>query len=159
VIDRKYLDARNEEIKKFRRNGLTLAAIGKKYGITREAIRLVCKGIPKPDLKKYYKKKCVSCGESFTVSSEQKSKKTCSKKCFSKIQERNNYKNGEWTKKLVDLECAECGKKFQRTKRLISIARHSYAARDMDYSEKKWYCGTKCNLKDVRRNRYGDKEE
>jgi hypothetical protein len=158
MIDREYLDLRNEDIRRFRRDGLTLAAIGKKYGITREAIRLVCKGIPKPDLKKYYKKKCVACGVSFTVSSGRKSKKTCSKQCFSKIQEGNNYKNGDWTKKLVDLECAECGKKFQRTKRLISIAKHSYASRGMNFSEKKWYCGTSCNLKSVRRNRYDDKE-
>ena len=60
---RDYLDARNEEIKELRRTGLTLRAIGEKYGVTREAIRLVCKGIPKPDLKTYHKKKCQQCGK------------------------------------------------------------------------------------------------
>ena len=53
---REYLEARNRDIRQLRRNGLTLRAIGEKYNITREAIRLVCKGIPKPDLKTYHKK-------------------------------------------------------------------------------------------------------
>ena len=79
---REYLEARNEDIRQLRRDGLTLRAIGEKYNITREAIRLVCKGIPKPDLKTYHKKKCVNCGKQFVVSSDSKNNKTCSKKCF-----------------------------------------------------------------------------
>ena len=96
---RDYLDARNEEIRKLRRSGLTLRAIGEKYNVTREAIRLVCKGIPKPDLKTYHKKKCVHCKKDFVVSSDRKTNKTCSKECFAEIQKFNNYKNGNWTRK------------------------------------------------------------
>lgn len=146
MSNKDYLNARNEEIKQFRRDGLTLAAIGNKYGITREAIRLVCKGIPKPDLKTYHKKKCKSCNKEFIVTSTRKNIKTCSKECFAKIQTYNNYKDGKWSKELIDMTCAGCGKKFQRSKKLMQIAKHSYESRGMDYSKKKWYCDRSCNL-------------
>ena len=63
---REYLDARNKEIRQLRMDGLTLREIGEKHGVTREAIRLICKGIPKPDLKTYHEKECVNCGKTFT---------------------------------------------------------------------------------------------
>ena len=109
---REYLDARNKDIRQLRMDGLTLREIGEKYGVTREAIRLICKGIPKPDLKTYHKKECVNCGKTFTVSSDRKNNKTCSKECFAAIQKYNNYKNGNWTNELVEFECPNCGKKF-----------------------------------------------
>tara|TARA_R110000851_G_scaffold326243_1_gene494724 strand:+ start:636 stop:1118 length:483 start_codon:yes stop_codon:yes gene_type:complete len=154
MSNRDYLNVRNEEIKKFRRDGLTLAAIGKKYGVTREAIRLICKGIPNPDLKTYHKKKCKSCNKEFVVPSTRKNAKTCSNECFAKIQTYNNYKDGKWTKELVDMTCAGCGKKFQRTKKLIQIAKHSYESRGMDYANKKWYCDRLCNLSSIREERF-----
>ena len=89
---REYLEARNIEIRQLRRAGLTLRAIGEKHGVTREAIRLVCKGIPKPDLKTYHEKKCEKCGKKFVVSSDRKNNKTCSKECFAGIQKYNNYR-------------------------------------------------------------------
>jgi|TARA_R110000765_G_scaffold264887_2_gene364332 hypothetical protein len=150
---RDYLDARNEEIKELRRTGLTLRAIGEKYGVTREAIRLVCKGIPKPDLKTYHKKKCQQCGKNFVVPSDRKNNKTCSKECFSGIQKYNNYKNGKWTNDLIEFDCAGCGKKFTKTKKLVSIANHSYVARGKDPSEKEWFCSRNCNLNTIHTKR------
>ena len=44
----KDLDPRNKEIRKRRRNGETLASIGKDHELTRERIRQICIGIPKP---------------------------------------------------------------------------------------------------------------
>tara|TARA_Y100000593_G_C4244272_1_gene303814 strand:+ start:213 stop:743 length:531 start_codon:yes stop_codon:yes gene_type:complete len=146
---REYLEARNKEIRELRRSGLTLREIGEKYGITREAIRLVCKGIPKPDLKTYHKKKCVNCGKEFIVSGDKKRNKTCSKECFAAIQKYNNYKNGKWTNDLVEFDCPTCGKKFTRSKKLIGIANHSYRSRGKDPSKKKWYCSRACNMKAI----------
>ena len=132
---REYLEARNREIRELRRAGLTLREIGEKFGVTREAIRLVCKGIPKPDLKTYHKKKCVNCSKEFIVSGDKKRNKTCSKECFAAIQKYNNYKNGKWTKDLVEFDCPTCGKKFTRSKKLIGIANHSYRSRGKDPSK------------------------
>ena len=146
---REYLEARNIEIKQLRRDGLTLRAIGEKHGVTREAIRLICKGIPKPDLKTYHKKKCVHCEKEFVVSSDRKTNKTCNKECFAGIQKYNNYKNGKWTNDLIELDCAGCGKKFTKTKKLMSIANHSYVARGKDPSEKEWFCSRSCNLNTI----------
>lgn len=144
---RDYLDARNEDIRNFRRSGLTLSAIGKKYNVTREAIRLVCKGIPKPDLKTYHKKQCVHCNKDFTVTSDRKINKTCSKECFAAIQKYNNYKNGNWTNEPIEFKCPTCSKTFTRTKKLIGIANHSYVSRGKDPAKKKWYCSRECNIK------------
>lgn len=152
---RDYLDARNEEIKKLRRSGLTLRAIGEKYNVTREAIRLVCKGIPKPDLRTFYTKQCVNCKKDFVVPSDRKTNKTCSKECFASIQKFRNYKNGNWTNELVKFNCPTCDKPFTRTKKLIGIANHSYISRGKDPSKKKWYCSRECNIKkihEVKRN-------
>ena len=146
---REYLEARNREIRELRRAGLTLREIGEKFGVTREAIRLVCKGIPKPDLKTYHKKKCVNCGKEFIVSGDKKRNKTCSKECFAAIQKYNNYKNGKWTKDLVEFTCPTCGEKFTRSKKLIGIANHSYRSRGKDPSKKKWYCSRACNMKAI----------
>ena len=146
---REYLEARNREIRELRRSGLTLREIGEKFGVTREAIRLVCKGIPKPDLKTYHKKKCVNCGKEFIVSGDKKRNKTCSKECFAAIQKYNNYKNGKWTNDLVEFDCPTCGKKFNRSKKLIGIANHSYRSRGKDPSNKKWYCSRACNMKAI----------
>ena len=101
---RDYLEARNEEIRQLRRDGLTLREIGEKYGVTREAIRLVCKGIPKPDLKTYHEKTCEVCNKKFTVPSDKKNNRTCSKECFAKLQKYNNYGHGNskaciWSKR------------------------------------------------------------
>ena len=146
---RDYLDARNEEIRKLRRSGLTLRVIGEKYNVTREAIRLVCKGIPKPDLKTYHTKTCVHCKKEFVVSSDRKTNKTCSKECFAEIQKFNNYKNGNWTNELVEFNCPTCSKTFTRSKKLIGIANHSYISRGKDPSKKKWYCSRACNIKRI----------
>tara|TARA_Y100000004_G_C8848810_1_gene383820 strand:+ start:258 stop:791 length:534 start_codon:yes stop_codon:yes gene_type:complete len=146
---REYLEARNKEIRELRRAGLTLREIGEKFGVTREAIRLICKGIPKPDLKTYHNKKCVNCGKEFVVSNERKNIKTCSKECFAAIQKYNNYKNGKWTKDLVEFTCPTCGNKFTRSKKLIGIANHSYRSRGKDPSKKKWYCSRQCNLNQI----------
>tara|TARA_Y100001963_G_scaffold136450_1_gene199103 strand:+ start:588 stop:1070 length:483 start_codon:yes stop_codon:yes gene_type:complete len=155
---REYLDARNKEIRQLRMDGLTLREIGEKHGITREAIRLICKGIPKPDLKTYHEKECVNCGKTFTVSSDRKNNKTCSKECFAAIQKYNNYKNGDWTNELVEFECPNCGNKFTRSKKLIGIAKHSYKSRGKDYSEKEWYCSRECNLTAIHVRRKKDAE-
>ena len=146
---REYLDARNEDIRELRRTGLTLREIGEKYGVTREAIRLVCKGIPNPDLKTYHKNKCVNCSKEFVVSSDRKTNKTCSKECFAAIQKFNNYKNGNWTNELVEFNCPTCSKTFTRSKKLIGIANHSYVSRGKDPSKKKWYCSRECNIKKI----------
>ena len=139
-------------------DGLTLREIGEKHGITREGIRLICKGIPKPDLKTYHEKECVNCGKNFTVSSDRKNNKTCSKKCFAAIQKFNNYKNGDWTSELIEFECPTCGNKFTRSKKLIGIAKHSYKSRGKDHSEKEWYCSRECNLTAIHTRRKKDAE-
>ena len=71
-------------------SGLTLREIGEKFGITREGIRLICKGIPKPDLKTYHTNKCVVCDKEFVVTGDRKSNKTCSKECLAELQKHNN---------------------------------------------------------------------
>ena len=91
-----------------------------------------------------HKKKCVNCGKEFIVSGDKKRNKTCSKECFAAIQKYNNYKNGKWTKDLVEFDCPTCGKKFTRSKKLIGIANHSYRSRGKDPSKKKWYCSRAC---------------
>ena len=156
---RDYLEARNEEIRQLRRDGLTLRAIGEKYNVTREAIRLVCKGIPKPDLKTYVKKKCVNCNKEFVVSGDKRRNKTCSKKCFAAIQKYNNYKNGKWTNELVEFTCPKCGKKFTRSKKLIGIANHSYVSRGKDPSNKKWYCSRECNMQSIHKAKKDDSKK
>jgi endogenous inhibitor of DNA gyrase (YacG/DUF329 family) len=156
---REYLDARNQDIRELRKAGLTLREIGEKYGITREAIRLVCKGIPKPDLKTYHKKKCVNCDKEFEVTADRKNNKTCSKKCFAAIQKFNNYKNGNWTKDLVEFDCPTCGKRFARSKKLIGIANHSYRSRGKDPSKKKWYCSRECNMQSIHKARKDDSKK
>ena len=90
---REYLEARNKEIRQLRRDGLTLREIGEMYGVTREAIRLVCKGIPKPDLKTYIKKNCIVCNKEFVVCGDKKRNKTCSKACFKAKQKFSHYKD------------------------------------------------------------------
>ena len=155
---REYLDARNKEIRQLRMDGLTLREIGEQHGVTREAIRLICKGIPKPDLKTYHEKECVNCGKTFTVSSDRKNNKTCSKECFAAIQKYNNYKNGDWTNELVEFECPTCGNKFTRSKKLIGIAKHSYKSRGKNYLEKEWYCSRECNLTAIHARRKKDAE-
>jgi len=156
---REYLEARNKEIRDLRRSGLTLREIGEKFGITREGIRLICKGIPKPDLKTYHTKKCVVCKKEFVVTGDRKSNKTCSKECLAELQKHNNYKNGKWTKEEVEFECAGCGVKFTRSKKLVEIARHSYESRGKDPNSKKWYCSRLCNLTTIHETKARNKEE
>lgn len=158
---REYLEARNKEIRQLRLDGLTLREIGERYGVTREAIRLICKGIPKPDLKTYIKKKCVVCNKEFTVAGDKKKNKTCSPECHSKLAKFSNYKNGKWTADLVSFICPTCGKEFTRTKKLVEIANHSYTSRGKDPSRKKWYCSRDCNMQAIhnRRRKKKDGEE
>tara|TARA_Y100000401_G_scaffold113577_1_gene114420 strand:- start:2509 stop:3093 length:585 start_codon:yes stop_codon:yes gene_type:complete len=146
---REYLDARNEEIRQLRKDGLTLREIGEKYGVTREAIRLICKGIPKPDLKTYHEKTCEVCNKKFTVPSDRKNNRTCSKECFAKLQKYNNYKNGKWVNDMVDLKCAKCGVDFQKSTKDMEIARHVYGQRGLDPTNKKWYCSRACNMEQI----------
>jgi endogenous inhibitor of DNA gyrase (YacG/DUF329 family) len=158
---REYLEARNKEIRQLRLDGLTLREIGERYGVTREAIRLICKGIPKPDLKTYITKKCAICGKEFTVTGDKKRNKTCSRECLSKLARFSNYKNGDWTADLVSFSCPRCGKEFTRSKKLIGIANHSYTSRGKDPSAKKWYCSRDCNMQaihDRRKKKKDDKE-
>ena len=156
---REYLEARNKEIRQLRRDGLTLREIGEMYGVTREAIRLVCKGIPKPDLKTYIKKNCIVCNKEFVVCGDKKRNKTCSKACFKAKQKFSHYKDGKWSNDDVTLTCAGCGKEFTRTKKLIEIAKHSYVSRGRDLSSKKWYCGRDCNLKSIHSGNKNESED
>ena len=69
-LSRYEIELRDRKIRKLRKQGLTLRAIGEQYNVTRERIRQICQGIPKPDLKTYYDNECVVCGTTFTVDSE-----------------------------------------------------------------------------------------
>lgn len=144
-LSRDEIELRDRKIRKLRKQGLTLRAIGEQYNVTRERIRQICQGIPKPDLKTYYDNDCVVCGTTFTVSSDSKNKQTCSDKCLKKIQAKNNYKNGRWTGELIKLECHACGCEFHRTKRWINQSNHkNYRNEEVDIESKNWYCSKEC---------------
>jgi hypothetical protein len=157
VFDRSKFAERRIEMAELTRKGWTLQMIGDKYGITRQAVHLLLKKAALEDNQVVVKSKtkrsdsneknvvfvkrvrnkinkCEICGSDFFSKIK---RKTCSKECFCKLNEKRS--GGEWSRiEKVDLVCSCCGKNFQRTKYLHKIVTISKGNSTNNYCSR--YC-------------------
>jgi len=120
------LDDRNEELRELRRQGLTLREIGDKYGITRERVRQLCVGLPKPDLRIH--RDCATCGVEFAG---RNCSKYCSNECGSVANRlAKRTPESKWSRYgTIKMTCAGCGVDFERVRYLDAIGTESRRAR------------------------------
>ena len=147
---------RRMEMAKLTHQGLTFQQIGEKYGITRQAVSLVLQKAAKEGMivvkaksnnknpeknviiisrsvQKFFD--CVVCGNKFK-SGRTARKKSCSKACLDELTKAR--RGGEWSRhETVDLNCANCGEVFKRTKYLFQITMRNKKSSNH-------YCSRKC---------------
>jgi transposase-like protein len=134
--------ARNKAIRELREEGHTLIQIGELYGITRERVRQLCKGIDPPDLRS--RSNCCVCGVEFVGYRS----KYCCGECRKKGQtELHRQKNSKFSKHAtVKLVCTGCGIKFERTNRLEGIAECGRMSKGREDSGRR-FCSKECYYK------------
>jgi hypothetical protein len=118
---------RTEAIKKERQLNLcmTMADIGRKFGVTREDVRQVLSKAGLPTRKWKQSFICSYCGKLLTGHGSM----FCSRECY------KNYHR-------VELQCDQCGQLFRRR---LSEVRATLKRRFENRSESKlWFCGHKC---------------
>lgn len=152
---------RRKEMARLSREGWTLSKIGEKFGITRQAVSQHLKKAAKEgnvvelnfhgcpsnrDPNIHYRPKqeriflCVICGNRCTGTK----KKVCSNVCKGELVRRNNTKDSKWSRNTIQsLICKGCGKNFERSNYLLSIAATGGCENT--------YCTQKCYLKNNRR--------
>jgi len=150
---------RRKEIAELTQQGLSAKEIAAKYGISKQAVSLIlrkaakdgsvvvlsrrinCDNLPNIIVKKKEQKTavCVTCGNIFPKKGETKTCDIeCRKKYVSKLRT-SEEGTGLWSRyKFVTLTCNNCGKEFQRSNYLNSIA--SVKAKEVS----KKYCSRKC---------------
>ena len=118
-------------------------SLAKKYKVSRQAIYNVLhkQGVVTPHRRRP-PRECKSCGRVFVAN--QTHLQTCSPECARVLRKKRvleRAKNLKWSRMiLLDLTCARCGKKFQRTKYQQAISEYACNA------GKKDFCSPKCNV-------------
>ena len=118
---------RNQKIAEFKKKNpcVTLAEIGKHYGISAERVRQIIKKATGKGCGQMTKPRplCLNCG----LPCKQLAHIYCSRKCYNEA-------------RLVTMECYTCGKLF--TRRQSQVIR---AATNPRYTTKRYYCSTHCS--------------
>ena len=134
---------RRKEMARLSREGWTLAKIGEKFGITRQAVSQHLKKAAKEgnvvelnfygcssnrDSNIFYRPKkqpvyqCVICSKRYTG----QKRKTCGSECLSQLMRKRTAINGKWSRYAhQSLVCAFCKKNFERSNYLSAIAEAS----------------------------------
>ena len=118
---------RNQKIAEFKKKNpcVTLAEIGKHYGISAERVRQIIKKATGKGCGQMTKPRplCLNCG----LPCKQLTHIYCSRKCYNEA-------------RLVTMECYTCGKLF--TRRQSQVMR---TATSPEYKTKRYYCSKKCS--------------
>lgn len=173
---------RRKAMAKLTTEGWTVAAIAKKYGVSKQAVSqslqkaskeghriLLRKTGPHPN-KDYdffplsdeivYEKKCVVCNDDFKT--KYKNTKICSKNCRSLYMHKKSIEvkgtDGSWSRvKKKKLKCSHCGNFFERSYYIDSIVKRTIELRSKKpITSRNHFCTRECYHKSTRKSTTND---